>query len=70
MALSKQYRVYIIGQYTKECSDNGPLGRALQCDFCGYWVRASCEGLTPDQYDSITYLTSEFDGLHPTVNCS
>jgi len=31
---------------------------ALQCDLCGHWVHASCEGIKRDQYCQLSQLAS------------
>jgi len=44
----------------KKCS---PKGEALQCDLCGQWVHASCEGIKRDQYRQFSQLAASLQNI-------
>ena len=48
--------VDICGHCQKKCTSKGKLGEAIQCDLCCYWVHASCEGLSRDDYKLFAQL--------------
>ena len=37
--------------------------QAIQCDLCGVWVHAVCDGLSKDQYQGLVSLTSGIENL-------
>ena len=41
------------GKCKKKCK-----GESIQCDLCGLWAHASCEGITRDQYRAITAFST------------
>jgi len=46
--------------------------RSLQCDLCGHWVHASCEGIKRDQYHQLSQLASSISHyckLNECANC-
>ena len=48
--------VDVCGHCKKKCGGEGPLNEAIQCDLCATWVHASCEGISPDDYKSLTIM--------------
>lgn len=48
--------VDICGHCKKRCAETGKKGEAVQCDLCGSWVHAACEGITREHYKSLTQL--------------
>jgi len=47
----------------KQCTETGEQGQAIQCDLCGVWVYALCDGLSKDQYQGLVSLTSSIENL-------
>jgi len=39
-------------------------GEVLQCDLCGHWVHASCEGIKRDQYRQLSQLASSLQNIY------
>jgi len=48
----------------KKCSQKG---ETLQCDLCGHWVHASCEGIKRDQYRQLSQLVSSLQNIYHTI---
>jgi len=36
-------------------------GQAVQCDLCGAWVHALCDGINGDQYKALVSLTTKIE---------
>ena len=47
----------------KQCTETGEQALAIQCDLCGVWVCAVCDGISPDQYQGLISLTSSIENL-------
>ena len=43
----------LCGKCKKKCK-----GESIQCDLCGLWAHASCEGINKDQYKAITTFSA------------
>jgi len=53
----------ICGHCKKQCTETGEQGQAIQCDFCGVWVHAVCDGISKGQYESLVSLTSDVENI-------
>jgi len=53
----------ICGHCKERCTDSGKQGQAVQCDLCGVWVHASCDGISVDQYTQLVSLTSSVENI-------
>ena len=53
----------ICGHCRKQCTETGKQGQAVQCDLCGIWVHAECDGISVDQYKLLVSLTSSVDNI-------
>ena len=47
----------------KRCTETAEQGQAIQCDFCGVWVDAVCDGMSKDHYQGLVSLTSNTENL-------
>ena len=47
----------------KQCTETGEQGQAIQCDLCGVWVHAVCDGISKDHYQGLVSLTSNVENL-------
>ena len=47
----------------KQCIETGEQGQAIQCDLCGVWVHAACDGISKDHYQGLVSLTSNIENL-------
>ena len=47
----------------KKCTETEKQVQAIQCDLCGVWVHAVCDGISKDQYQSFVALTSKVENL-------
>ena len=45
----------LCGKCNKKCTAKG---ESIQCDLCGLWAHASCEGISRDQYKAIKALSA------------
>ena len=36
----------VCGHCNKQCTETGEQGQAIQCDLCGVWVHAVCDGIS------------------------
>ena len=39
-----------------KCTESGEDSKAIQCEICCAWVHATCDGMSSEQYDLISYL--------------
>jgi len=53
----------ICGHCKKRCTVSGKQGQAVQCDLCGVWVHASCDGIGVEQYKQLVSLTSSIENI-------
>ena len=53
----------ICGHCTQRCTESGKQGQAVQCDLCGVWVHAECDGISADQYKLLVSLTSSVENI-------
>ena len=53
----------VCGHCNKQCTETGEQGQAIQCDLCGVWVHAVCDGISKAQYQSLVSLTSNVENL-------
>ena len=53
----------ICGHCKEHCTETGKQGQAIQCDLCGVWVHASCDGISVDQYELLVSLTSSIENI-------
>ena len=53
----------ICGHCKERCTETGKQGQAVQCDLCGVWVHASCDGISVDQYELLVSLTSSIENI-------
>ena len=53
----------ICGHCNYKCEDTGKGDDGLLCDYCGYWVHASCEGMSKESYKMFVKLASEVPNL-------
>ena len=51
------------GHCKERCTESGKQGQAIQCDLCGVWVHASCEGVSEDQYKQLVSFTSTIENI-------
>ena len=47
----------------KQCTETGEQGQAIQCDLCGVWVHAVCDGINKNHYQGLVSLTSNIENL-------
>ena len=53
----------VCGHCSKRCTSKGPSSEAIQCDLCGFWVHAACEGLNKDQFRLLNQLSQSVDNV-------
>ena len=53
----------VCGHCSKRCISKGPSSEAIQCDLCGLWVHAACEGLNKDQFRLLNQLSQSVDNV-------
>jgi len=53
----------VCGHCKKRCTDSGEQGQAVQCDLCGVWVHASCDGISVEQCKQLVSLTSSIENI-------
>ena len=53
----------LCGHCNERCTESGKQGQAIECDLCGAWVHALCEGVNTDHYQSLVSLSSNVEGL-------
>ena len=49
--------VSVCGRCSKRCTSKGLSSKAIQCDFCGFWVHAACKGLNKEQFRLLNQLS-------------
>ena len=49
----------ICGHCNKKCEEKGKYGDGLLCDYCDYWVHASCEGMSIENYKAFVKLAQD-----------
>ena len=54
----------ICGHCMKKCTKTGRSSSAMRCDYCHYWYHAECEGLTSEQYQSLSQLAKVLPNLN------
>ena len=55
--------VYFCKHCNQCCTETGKQGQAVQCDLCGVWVHAECDGINADQYKLLVSLTSSVENI-------
>ena len=53
----------LCGYCNERCTESGKQGQAIECDLCGAWLHALCEGVNTDHYQSLVSFSSNFEGL-------
>ena len=54
----------LLGEICPHCKKECTLeSKALQCDFCGIWVHAECEGISSELYDNFNHVLSSVNNV-------
>jgi len=58
--LQQSKEVDVCGHCNKKCMIRS---EAIQCDLCQFWVHASCEGISKENYKLLTKVTDSIDNV-------
>ena len=57
-------RKEVCGYFEEKCTDKGKGSDGILCDYCGFWVHASCDGkMSAEAYKMFTKLADEVSNI-------
>ena len=53
----------VCGHCDTKCTSKGQGSDAICCDYCGYWVNASCDGMSREEYRMFSQLAKKVSDM-------